>query len=137
VAIQTTVVGSYPKPPDEGRPFPLRQTLQRVERGEATFEDVVAAQDSLVTEAIGEQEAAGIDIVTDGHVRWDDVVTPFARSMGGFTIGGLMRFFDNNVYYRRPVCTGPIEWRGPSSVETFRFAQSVATRPVKAVVPGR
>lgn len=136
MAIETTVVGSYPKPPEEGRPFPLRQSLQRVERGEATNDDVVAAQDSLVREAIGEQEAAGIDIVTDGHVRWDDIVTPFARHMAGFSIGGLRRFFDNNVYYRRPICTGEIEWRGPASVESWEFAQSVATKPVKAVIPG-
>jgi 5-methyltetrahydropteroyltriglutamate--homocysteine methyltransferase len=136
MAVATTVVGSYPKPPDEGEPFVLRKTLHALERGEATPEDVVAAQDDLVRAVIAEQEAAGIDIVTDGQARWDDIVTPFARHMAGFEIGGLRRFFDNNVYYRRPVCTGPVEWRGPSSVEAFRFAAAVAARPVKAVIPG-
>lgn len=136
MALTTTVVGSYPKPPDEGEPFVLRKTLHALERGEATAEDVARAQDDLARAVIAEQEAAGIDIVTDGQVRWDDIVTPFARNMAGFEIGGLLRFFDNNVYYRRPVCTGPVEWRGPSSVEAYRFAASVATRPVKAVLPG-
>ena len=55
---------------------------------------------------------------------------------GGFEIGGLLRWFDNNVYYRRPVCVGELEWGGPSSVEVWRFASSVATKPVKAVIPG-
>jgi 5-methyltetrahydropteroyltriglutamate--homocysteine methyltransferase len=136
MAVKTTVVGSYPKPPDEGLPFPLRKTLQRVERGEATSDDVRAAEDALVREVIGEQEDAGVDLITDGHGRWDDIVTPFARHMGGFSIGGLRRFFDNNVYYRRPICNGEIEWRGPASVEAWRFAHSVATKPVKAIVPG-
>jgi 5-methyltetrahydropteroyltriglutamate--homocysteine methyltransferase len=136
VAIQTTVVGAYPKPPEEGGTFTVRKTLHALERGEATPEDLQSAREGLVREVIAEQQDAGIDLVTDGHVYWDDIVTPFARNMSGFEIGGLLRFFDNNVYYRRPVCTGPIEWRGPSSVAQWQFASSVADVPVKAVVPG-
>ncbi|HEU4480438.1 MAG TPA: methylcobamide--CoM methyltransferase [Actinomycetota bacterium] len=136
MAIRTTVVGSYPKPPAEGDTFVVRKTLHAIERGEATPEDLSAAQEDLVRAVIGEQEAAGVDLVTDGLARWDDIVTPFARNLGGFEIGGLLRWFDNNVYYRRPVCTGPVEWRGPTSVEAFTFAQSVASKPVKAVLPG-
>ena len=136
MAVATTVIGSYPKPPDEGRPFRLRKALHAVERGDATPEDLEAVRDELAAEVIKEQEDAGIDLLTDGLVRWDDLLTPFARHTAGFEIGGLLRWFDNNVYYRRPICTGPIEWRGPSTVDAFRFAQSVATRKVKAIVPG-
>ena len=134
--IETTVVGSYPKPPDEGQPFTVRKTLHARERGDATAADVASAQDELVRAVIAEQEEAGIDLVTDGHARWDDILTPFARRMAGFEIGGLLRWFDNNVYYRRPICTGEIEWRGPASVDAFKFAASVASKPVKAVIPG-
>ncbi|MBW3595378.1 MAG: methylcobamide--CoM methyltransferase [Actinobacteria bacterium] len=136
MSIQTTVVGSYPKPPPEGRPFTIRKTKHAIERGEATPEDLERAFDEHTREVIAEQEAAGIDIITDGHARWDDILTPFARHMAGFQIGGLLRWFDNNVYYRRPICTGKIEWRGPATVDQFKFAQSVATKPVKAVLPG-
>jgi 5-methyltetrahydropteroyltriglutamate--homocysteine methyltransferase len=136
VTIETTVVGAYPKPPAEGGTFTVRKTLHALEKGAATPEDLQAAREALVREVVAEQETAGVDIVTDGHVHWDDIVTPFARHMSGFEIGGLIRFFDNNVYYRRPVCTGPVEWRGPSSVDQWRFAASVASVPVKAVVPG-
>ena len=136
MAIHTTVIGSYPKPPAEGEPFVLRQTLHARERGEAGDAELRKAQDELVRQMIREQEEAGIDLVTDGQARWDDILTPFARQMAGFEIGGLLRWFDNNVYYRRPVCVGPVEWRGPASVDDFGFARSVASRPVKAVVPG-
>ena len=134
--IETTVVGSYPKPPDEGRTFTVRKTLHAIERGDATPDDLSKAQDDLVTEIIREQEAAGIDIVTDGLARWDDIVTPFARNIAGFEIGGLLRWFDNNVYYRRPVARGPVEWRGPTSVDGYRFAASVTDKQVKAIIPG-
>jgi 5-methyltetrahydropteroyltriglutamate--homocysteine methyltransferase len=136
MAVQTTVVGSYPKPPPEGAEFKLRKTLHSVEKSEATADDVRSARDELVREVIAEQESAGIDLVTDGQVRWDDILTPFARHMAGFEVGGLLRFFDNNVYYRRPVCTGAIEWRGPASVEAFTFAKEAARAEVKAVIPG-
>ena len=134
--VQTTVVGSYPKPPQEGETFTLRKTLHAIERGDAGADDLKKAQDDLVSQVIAEQEAAGIDVVTDGQVRWDDIVTPFAKKMAGFEIGGLLRFFDNNTYYRRPVCVGKIEWRGPASVDAFKFAASVTEHTVKAVIPG-
>lgn len=139
--INTTVVGSYPKPPSGEKPgasipFELRRVLRSLEKGEASVEDLHQAQDRLVTEVISEQEEAGVDVVTDGHVRWDDLVTPFASHMAGIELSGLLRYFDNNVYYRRPVCVGPVEWRGPVSVDAWRYADSVATKPVKAVIPG-
>ncbi|MDQ3985301.1 MAG: methylcobamide--CoM methyltransferase [Actinomycetota bacterium] len=136
MAIRTTVIGSYPKPPEEGGQFTMRKTLHALERGEATIDDLDRAQADLTREVIAEQESAGIDVITDGHVRWDDILTPFARKMSGFEIGGLLRWFDNNVYFRRPVCKGAIEWGGPATVDAFAFAASVASVPVKAVVPG-
>lgn len=134
--IQTTVVGSYPKPPEEGRTFTVRKTLHGLEKGTTSLDDLQAAQDDLAREVISEQETAGVDVITDGQVRWDDILTPFARNIAGFEIGGLLRWFDNNVYYRRPVCVADLEWRGPSSVEAFSFAASAAANQVKAVIPG-
>lgn len=137
MGIRSTVVGSYPKPPDEGQTFAVRKTIQALDRGDADLTALHAAQDDLVRQIVAEQEAAGIDVITDGHARWEDILTPFARNWEGFEIGGLLRWFDNNTYYRRPVCTGAIGWQGPSSVDAFRFASSVATTAtVKQVIPG-
>jgi 5-methyltetrahydropteroyltriglutamate--homocysteine methyltransferase len=136
MTIRTTVVGSYPKPPDEGQPFVVRSTLHKLERGEATVDDLKTAQDDLARAIIKEQEDAGIDLVTDGHARWEDILTPFARHIAGFEIGGLLRWFDNNTYFRRPICTARVDWRGPSSVDAFTFASSATSKTVKAVIPG-
>jgi methionine synthase II (cobalamin-independent) len=81
MGVRTTVVGSYPKPPVEGETFVLRKTLHAAERGEAAPEDVVRAVQDLTREVIAEQERAGIDLVTDGQIGWDDLLTPFARHM--------------------------------------------------------
>jgi 5-methyltetrahydropteroyltriglutamate--homocysteine methyltransferase len=131
-----TVVGSYPKPPREGGDFRLRKTLQALDRGEAGDDDVRSAQDDLIREVIEEQISSGIEIVTDGQVRWDDGQTRFAERLEGFSVGGLIRYFDNNTYYRQPVVKGPISRTGPIVVDEFRFAASVSPVPVKAVVTG-
>jgi 5-methyltetrahydropteroyltriglutamate--homocysteine methyltransferase len=131
-----TVVGSYPKPPHEGGDFTLRKTLQALDRGEVREDAVRAAQDVLAREVIEDQIAAGIEMVTDGQVRWDDGQTRFADGLEGFSVGGLIRYFDNNTYYRQPVVKGPVSRRGPIVVEEFVFAQSVSAVPVKAVLTG-
>jgi 5-methyltetrahydropteroyltriglutamate--homocysteine methyltransferase len=79
---------------------------------------------------------AGIDVPTDGQIRWEDGFTYFARGLTGFTINGLQRYFDTNVYYRQPVATGEVTWRGPISVADYAFAASKSARPVKPVVTG-
>jgi 5-methyltetrahydropteroyltriglutamate--homocysteine methyltransferase len=131
-----TVVGSYPKPPREGGNFRLRKTLQALDRGEAGDDDVRAAQDALIQEVIEEQISAGIEMVTDGQVRWDDGQTRFAEGLEGFAVGGLIRYFDNNTYYRQPVVKGLVSRRGPIVVDEFQFAASASTVPVKAVLTG-
>jgi 5-methyltetrahydropteroyltriglutamate--homocysteine methyltransferase len=91
-----------------------------------------------VEELIGEQVGAGVDLVTDGHARWPDAQTPLAAGLEGFTTphDDLIRYFDNNTYYRRPYVTGPVRWKGPITVEGWRFASSVAGRPVKQTLTG-
>jgi len=135
-APRVTVIGSYPRVPHEGGPFTLRKALQAMDRGEATWEDVRAAQDALVREVVEEQAAAGVDLVTDGQIRWDDGQTRLAEGLDGVTVGGLVRYFDSNTYFRQPEIKGPVARRGPILVEEFRFAAEKSPVPVKAVMVG-
>jgi 5-methyltetrahydropteroyltriglutamate--homocysteine methyltransferase len=131
-----TVVGSYPRPPKEGGVFTLRKTLQALDRGEVSLEDVKRAQDDLVTEVVNEQAAAGVELVTDGQVRWFDGQTRFAKELDGFRIGGLIRYFDNNTYYRQPEVIGQVRREGPLVVDEYRFAAEASPVPVKPVLTG-
>lgn len=134
--ILTTVVGAYPKIPNRPRPARLRTAVARHERGEIGDAELAAVQNEVVREVIDEQIDAGVDIVTDGLIRWDDDVTPFARAFSGFSIDGLVRYFDTNTYYRQPVVEGRVSWTRPVVVEEWRYAAGVSDRPVKAVVTG-
>jgi len=132
----TTVVGSYPKIPNRPRPARLRAAIARFERGEIGQDELRQVEDEVTIEVIQEQVEAGIDIVSDGQIRWEDDQTYFARQMGGFTIDGLIRYFDTNTYYRQPIVTGAVQWREPIAVEDYRFAAAHSPRPVKALVTG-
>jgi 5-methyltetrahydropteroyltriglutamate--homocysteine methyltransferase len=136
VAFQVTTIGSYPRPPVEGGEFRLRKALQALDRGEASADDVRAAEDALTEEILAEQADGGVDLVTDGQVRWDDPLTRIAEGLDGFAIGGLVRFFDNNTYFRQPVVKGPVGRMAPILVGEFAFASAHSSRPVKAVLYG-
>jgi 5-methyltetrahydropteroyltriglutamate--homocysteine methyltransferase len=135
--MKTTVVGNYPKIPNKPRPARLRNALNKRDRGELTDADVIKVQDEVTVEVIQEQIEAGVDLITDGQVRWDDDQTYVTRTMKGVEIGGLQRYLDTNTYYREPEVTGEITAGGDSILaRDWQFAQKNSDRPVKAIIPG-
>jgi 5-methyltetrahydropteroyltriglutamate--homocysteine methyltransferase len=134
--MQITVVGNYPKIPNLPRPARLRNALARLDRGEITPEQLAKVEDEVTVEVIKEQEEAGIELVTDGQVRWLDEQTYLAGRLEGISLNGLIRFFDTNTYYRQPVIEGPVVWQSPVTVRDYRFARDNASRPVKPVLTG-
>jgi 5-methyltetrahydropteroyltriglutamate--homocysteine methyltransferase len=134
--VRTTLVGGYPRISDGPLPVNLRQMLHQHDRGEIKDVELEHAYRATIRRVVKEQEEAGIDLPTDGQIRWDDLLTPITRQLEGAQPGGLLRYFDNNVYYRHPVIEGAVRWRGPATVEDYRTAAAAASRPVKAVLPG-
>ena len=134
--MKTTVIGAFPKISDDPGRQELRRALHRHDRGEiddAALESVYAA---TTRAAIAELEAAGVDVINDGQVRWDDLLAPLARAWEGVSPGPLERYYDNNTYFRQPVIAGPIRSDGRTLVRDFAFALSVATTELKAAVCG-
>lgn len=134
------LVGNQPKIFDDrsraGAEFNLRLARNRLDKGAITpaeFEQVVQR---TIKGAIDDQIACGFERVTDGRIRWDDPVTPFAAAHDGFAIGGLIRFFDNNVYYRRPTISGPVRFVRSAVVDDFRLLRQLTDRPVMPSVCG-
>ncbi len=134
--MQTTVVGTYPRIGDTPDEQVLRRTIARFDQGEATDADVRGAERSVVKAVLREQAAAGIDVVTDGQVSWYDSQSHIARGLSGVEIGGLVRYFDTNTYYRQPIVTGPVRWTHPLLLDEWQFAQDASRSPVKAVLTG-
>jgi 5-methyltetrahydropteroyltriglutamate--homocysteine methyltransferase len=135
--MQTTVVGNYPKIPNRPRPARLRVAINKRDRGEITNEELSQVADEVTIEVINEQIEAGVDVITDGQVRWDDDQTYVTRGMKGVKIGALQRYLDTNTYYRETEITGDVQHGGePLLVRHWQFAQQQSSRPVKAIIPG-
>jgi 5-methyltetrahydropteroyltriglutamate--homocysteine methyltransferase len=132
--MKTTVIGAYPKISDEHQE--LRRALHRHDRGELDEAGLAGVLDESTRWAMGELEWAGIDVINDGQVRWDDLLAPFARAWEGCERGPLERFYDNNTYFRQPVITGPITTKGTTLVRDFEFAKGAVRGQLKAAVCG-
>jgi len=132
----TTAVGSYPKVAEGAYSTKLIGAITKWQRKELTDAQLEATCREVTRAVIQEQEQASLDLITDGQIRWEDLVNPVARRLDGFEINGLSRWFDNNVYYRRPVLHRAPKRTRPILVDDYRFAAGCTQRPVKAILPG-
>ena len=132
----TTTVGSYPKVAEGAYSTKVIGAITRWQRKELTDAQLEEAFQDVTRAVIKEQEDAGLDLLTDGQIRWEDLVTPVAKKLKGFEINGLSRWFNNNTYYRRPILHKAPVRTGPILVEEYRFAAGCTRKPVKAVLPG-
>ena len=143
--LPTTMVGAYPRPAwyrDQLEGRDIREAFKVIQREEA-FRDAVGA-------VIADQQAAGLDIVTDGQMWFDD----YAMGIGAFfwywfeRIGGFGHEKLEHPARSRTegkdaftldesggvAVRGPIE-RGPVRLaELYAIASAVAARPIKACV---
>jgi 5-methyltetrahydropteroyltriglutamate--homocysteine methyltransferase len=137
--------GSYPRIGDSPDLQVLRRAIAGFDRGERTLADLAEAENQMTRRAIEEQAAAGLEVVTDGLIRWNDPVSYLAGKLNGVRVNGLLRLFDTNFYFRQPVIEAKPERKGVLTVDDFRFAsQTLATtangnagaRKVKPVLTG-
>ena len=133
---QTTLAGSYPKLPSRTGDVNLRVVLNRRDQGKASDEDVTAAVRETTRRVLSIGERAGLDILMDGGIAWEDAQTYVARGLDGFRIAGLIRYLDTNTYYRQPEIVGPVKWTKPITVADYKAATEMTKKPVKAFLPG-
>src|SRR5256884_9972117 len=88
--------------------------------------------------ALSEQEAAGIDIVSDGEQSRQHFVHGFLEAIDGVdftrrvTIGILADRYKAEV----PTVTGPLARRRSVHAEDVRFARAHTTKKLKFTIPG-
>ena len=137
----TTLVGSYPQPDwliDRQRlagRFPPRVRARELWRvGEPWLQE---AQDDATLLAIRAQEAAGLDILTDGEIRRESYSNRFATALEGVDIDNPGTALDRSGHPNPvPRIVGPVRRRHPVEVEDVRFLRAHTTKPIKMTVPG-
>lgn len=134
--MKTTVIGAFPKVSDEPSGQQLRTGLHKHDRGEIDDNALDQVYEATTRAAMAELEQAGIDVLNDGQIRWDDLFSPFARAWANVSRGPLERYYDNNTYFRQPVVSGAISSDGKSVLADFTLARSATQRDLKAAVCG-
>jgi 5-methyltetrahydropteroyltriglutamate--homocysteine methyltransferase len=137
----TTLVGSYPQPDwliDRqklaGR-FPPRVRARELWRIPEPW--LAEAQDDATRLAILAQEAAGLDIITDGEIRRESYSNRFATALAGIDIDRPGTALDRSGHPNPvPRIAGRIRRQRPVVVEDTRFLRAHTTRPIKMTVPG-
>ena len=130
--LETTIAGSLPKPQWLAAPGMLWAPW-RLE-GPA----LVEGQRDAVRLALADQEAAGIDIVTDGEQTRRHFVWGFVEGLEGVDFSRMVTVGIRADRYQAsvPTVTGPVRRRGPIHAGEARFARGATRRPLKLTLPG-
>ncbi len=97
--LQAFVPGIYP------RSETLVQATRDLDRGRTTPEAVDEQVERDLAEVVSAQQAAGLDLLADGMLRWQDHFRPLLEAADGLETGALTRFLDTNTFYRAPKAT--------------------------------
>jgi len=137
----TTLVGSYPQPEwlidrqKLGGRFPPRVRARELWRIPEAF--LAEAQDDATLLAIRAQEAAGLDIITDGEIRRESYSNRFATALDGVDIDNPGSALDRSGHPNPvPRIVGPVRRKHPVEVDDLKFLRRNTTRRVKITVPG-
>jgi 5-methyltetrahydropteroyltriglutamate--homocysteine methyltransferase len=127
----TTVVGSYPKPKWHDR---ARELLadEDTDFDEAAWEE---SKDDACRVITDEHERAGLDVVTDGEMRRNEMVEFFAERIDGYEFNGPVKVWGHN-YFDKPSVVDDVAYAEPWLVDEYEFTNSVADAPVKVPITG-
>jgi 5-methyltetrahydropteroyltriglutamate--homocysteine methyltransferase len=97
--MQAFAPGIYP------RSEALVQATRDLDRGRTTQEAVDEQVERDLAELVSIQQQAGLDLLADGMLRWQDLFRPLLEASDGLETGALTRFLDTNTFYRAPHAT--------------------------------
>jgi 5-methyltetrahydropteroyltriglutamate--homocysteine methyltransferase len=83
----------------------LVQATRDLDRGRTTPGAVDEQVERDLQELVSVQRSAGLDLLADGMLRWQDLFRPVVEAADGLTTGALTRFLDTNTFYRAPAVT--------------------------------
>jgi len=96
--------------------------------------EIEAAYDDVREELVGLQRDAGLDRVVEGQGRWDDMLAHPLTVHENVETGGIVRYYDNNNFYRDPIVSGELTFSGDLAADLE--AANELTDDLQAVVPG-
>jgi 5-methyltetrahydropteroyltriglutamate--homocysteine methyltransferase len=126
--LPTTIVGSYSMPNWLER-LKAEFSSRRISR-----HDLDEIYDTVAKAAIKDQETAGLDIVTDGETRRDNMVDYFVERLPGVHIDRSSKKFSYDFY--DSVVVGKLPLAAMGLVPDFQFLRAYTERQTKVSITG-
>jgi len=86
-------------------------------------------------ELVGIQQEVGLDRIVEGQARWDDMLAHPLAVHDSVETHGIVRYYDNNNFYREPVVTGELTPDGDVPAE-LDAASELVEDGLQGVLPG-
>jgi 5-methyltetrahydropteroyltriglutamate--homocysteine methyltransferase len=98
-------------------------------------QEVADAYDRACEELVARQVEAGLDRIVEGQARWDDMLAHPLAVHDAVETRGIVRYYDNNNFYREPVVTGELGFDGDTATD-LEAAAALTDAPLQATLPG-
>ncbi|MFC7072573.1 5-methyltetrahydropteroyltriglutamate--homocysteine methyltransferase [Halovenus rubra] len=109
---------------------------QREDLIDGTEDEAVSETYSQVRDdLIAQQQDADLDRVVEGQGRWDDFLAHPLAVHENVETHGIVRYYDNNNFYREPVVTGDLTFDGDVASELEQASEHVDAG-LQGVLPG-
>ena len=134
--VVTTTPGLFPLPDwtkDELSELKGHQKADLIDGTEGA--EIQSVYDRTRGELIERQQAAGLDRIVEGQARWDDMIAHPLAVADAVETRGIVRYYDNNNFYREPVVTDDLAATGDVAAELDSAADRVESG-LQAVLPG-
>lgn len=129
--LPTTTIGSFPQTAD------VKLNRAKFKKGQITKEQYIENIKKKIKDCIELQEGIGIDVLVHGEFERNDMVEYFGEHFNGylFTQNGWVQSYGTRCV-KPPVIVGDVSRANPITVEYSKYAQSLAKKPVKAMLTG-
>ncbi|MDJ1434422.1 5-methyltetrahydropteroyltriglutamate--homocysteine methyltransferase [Halostagnicola sp. A-GB9-2] len=99
-------------------------------------EEITSVYESAREEVVDAQQDAGLDRIVEGQLRWDDMLAHPLAVHDAVETRGIVRYYDNNNFYREPVVSGELDFSGDIASELEATSELAPDADLQAVLPG-
>ncbi|KAH7675249.1 Cobalamin-independent methionine synthase protein [Dioscorea alata] len=129
--LPTTTIGSFPQTMD------LRRARREYKANKISEEEYVNAMREEISKVVKLQEELDIDVLVHGEPERNDMVEYFGEQLSGitFTVNGWVQSYGSRCV-KPPIIFGDVSRPKPMTVFWSSMAQSMTSRPMKAMLTG-
>jgi len=129
--LPTTTIGSFPQT------AAIRGIRAAYRKRQLSALDYLQHMREAIREAVRRQEEVGLDVLVHGEPERNDMVEYFAEYLWGYAVtqNGWVQSYGSRCV-KPPIVYGDVSRPDPVTLETITYAQSLTSKPMKAMLTG-